>query len=223
MKKITIIGAFMMLAMLSLANIITPQIKGNDIIIKHQFYTISFNPKFHEANWSAMEIMGSNVNSNNAKRSNRFIADPLCQLTQATDKDYRKSGYDRGHLSAAEDFDFSQTAMDQSFYYTNVCPQVPGLNRGEWKDLEAYSRSLAQKYGQVWVITGVYFDSYTNYKTIGPNQIGVPSEFWKVIIFQQNGKYQYLCYLMPNQDVKDSFQDYQISLQKFQTETGYNF
>jgi endonuclease G, mitochondrial len=45
-------------------------------------------------------------------------------------KDYFKSGYDRGHQVPAADAKISQQAMNETFYLTNICPQIgDGFNR----------------------------------------------------------------------------------------------
>jgi endonuclease G, mitochondrial len=41
--------------------------------------------------------------------------------------------------------------MVESFYYSNVAPQLPSLNRGIWKKLEEYTRQLAKEYDSVLV------------------------------------------------------------------------
>eukprot|EP01047_Picozoa_sp_COSAG01_P044704 COSAG01_NODE_4066_length_5385_cov_159.277336_3_plen_73_part_00 len=44
--------------------------------------------------------------------------------------DYRRSGYDRGHMCAAADMKASQHSMDSTFLLTNIAPQVgEGFNR----------------------------------------------------------------------------------------------
>jgi endonuclease G len=64
-------------------------------------------------------------------------------LIKRTDNeiDYEKSGYDRGHLAPAADMGFSKITMAESFYYSNMSPQVPGFNRGIWKQLEEQTRN----------------------------------------------------------------------------------
>lgn len=51
-------------------------------------------------------------------------------MFQAKLGDYRGSGYDRGHQVPAADCKFSQEAMNETFYLSNMCPQVgDGFNR----------------------------------------------------------------------------------------------
>lgn len=43
---------------------------------------------------------------------------------RATNSDYRGSGYDRGHLAAAANHRLNQLIMDQTFFLSNMAPQV---------------------------------------------------------------------------------------------------
>ena len=66
-----------------------------------------------------------------AKRSDHFLEDPSePPIFRARLADYRRSGYDRGHMAAAADQKQSQHAMDSTFLLSNMCPQVgDGFNR----------------------------------------------------------------------------------------------
>jgi len=57
-------------------------------------------------------------------------------------KDYCRSGYDRGHMVPAADQTFSQEAMNETFYLSNICPQNAHLNRVYWSKIEKSIRIL---------------------------------------------------------------------------------
>lgn len=68
--------------------------------------------------------------------------------------DYFKSGYDRGHMVAAADAKFSQQAMNETFFLTNVAPQVgEGFNRDYWAHTEDFVRRLTERFADVYVFT----------------------------------------------------------------------
>ena len=77
-----------------------------------------------------------------APRYDKFQADPKVRGAKAYPSDYTRSGYDRGHMAPAGDMKWSETAMQESFYMSNVCPQNRNLNRGDWKDLEEFRAHL---------------------------------------------------------------------------------
>lgn len=117
-----------------------------------------------------------------AKRGDKFVADPLISNTDLS-TDYIGSGFDRGHLSPAGDNAcLGKSVMDESFFYTNMVPQYPGLNRGQWKALEDHTRELARSVDSVFVEAGCVGD-LKKIKTVS-----VPTYCWKIIRIQQTGE-----------------------------------
>ena len=115
-----------------------------DTIIQHTGYSVSYNQKFKQANWEAYQLTRAET-SNLFERENKFVADPLIPGTDLF-LDYEKSGYDWGYLAPAADMGFSKITIAESFYYSNMSPQVTGFNRGIWKQLEEQTRNWAIGY-----------------------------------------------------------------------------
>lgn len=91
-----------------------------------------------------------------ADRSNSvFKEDPrIAEPFRAKLSDYFRSGYDRGHMVAAADAKFSQQAMDETFYLTNIAPQVgEGFNRDYWAHTEDFVRRLTGQFADVYCFT----------------------------------------------------------------------
>ena len=124
-----------------------------------------------------------------AKRKNRFWVDEkrLAGIS-ATSKDYRKSGFDRGHHAPAGDFVFSQAANDESFVYTNISPQNPKLNRGALSRIESGIREKVRDCNcTAYIITGTYFENLRT-ETIGEHGVGVPKYIYKLAFFPDKGR-----------------------------------
>lgn len=133
-----------------------------------------------------------------AERVNDFQPDPDVPLgAQAALNDYKNSKFDRGHMAPAADMT-SDKAMQESFYLTNMVPQVgPNMNRGIWADLETTVRKIAEREGAVYVFTGPIFDSQT--QTIGRSKVWVPTELYKIIYRPKNK--QIMAYIIPNKQI----------------------
>jgi endonuclease G, mitochondrial len=71
--------------------------------------------------------------------------------------DYARSGFDRGHMTPSGDMP-DAAAQQQSFTLANVVPQAPKLNRGAWSSIESAVRRLAEKEGELYVVTGPVFE-----------------------------------------------------------------
>lgn len=155
-----------------------------------------------------------------SERGNNFREDPeVPDQHRSTLKDYAKSGYDRGHMAPAANFTYNSTVMSESFYLTNMMPQVPGNNRGVWKYLEEYTRYWAQKHGQVYVITGTIFGQQS--PVIG-NGVYVPTHIYKIVIDPK--KQRAIAFLFPNAKIEVStIEQYNVSIRDIETYTNINF
>jgi endonuclease G len=135
--------------------------------------------------------------------------------------DYLKSGYDRGHLAPAADMGYSMETMVQSFFYSNMSPQLPRFNRGVWKKLEIQVRNWAVEYDSLYVVTGPIFDSVM--PTIGPHRVAVPKAYYKVLLQKRNGEWFGIGFVLPNSNAKVDFKNYATSIDKVEELTGIDF
>jgi endonuclease G len=129
--------------------------KQDTITIHHKYYTVTFSKSkclpVVVKYWLTKNMLDC---EQRIRRSKKFKPDPLIPEFTNLDKDYKKSGYDRGHQMDAYDCGCDSTAMIESFYYSNVAPQEPTLNRGIWKKLEEYNLKLAKEYDSILVWCG---------------------------------------------------------------------
>ena len=113
-------------------------------------------------------------------RTDKFLPDPEVDDPVTTD-DYKRSGYDRGHLCPAADNKWNEQAMEESFYMTNICPQNHNLNGGDWKELEEACRDWTMEWGKLYVVAGpILHDG--QHKRIGESRVVVPDAFFKVVL-----------------------------------------
>ena len=71
-------------------------------IIRHKGYTVSYNKDLKIPNWVSYELTRQETKGKE-KRGDNFIADPLVKGAIATNADYARSGYDKGHMAPAAD------------------------------------------------------------------------------------------------------------------------
>lgn len=100
-------------------------------IVKHDYYTLSYNEKYEQAEWVAYELKEEYLTNSNFKRP-FFIQDPYVQTQSADWRNYKKSGYDKGHLCPAADMEFSLAAYNDTFFTSNISPQKHYFNGGIW-------------------------------------------------------------------------------------------
>lgn len=157
-----------------------PLVKSNDYIIYRKGYTVCYNTKTKQPNWVAWQLYPSRLEEN-VPRSQNFYEDESVPEPRATLADYKKSGYDRGHMCPAGDNRCSMVFMRESFLLTNICPQNHSLNAGDWNELESLCRYWAKSYKKIYICCGPIFYKNSS-KTIGENEVAVPDAFFKVVL-----------------------------------------
>jgi len=174
----------------------TPLLKEGEIYLHHLGYAFVYDETHEQSKWIAYcltkkEALGS------FERSDHFVVDPLVKTGTATNADYAKSGYDRGHLAPAADMRWSEQAMEESFFYSNMSPQVPSFNRGIWKKLEEQVREWAIGMDSILIVTGPILEP--NLNTIGENKVSVPKYYYKAILDYKGPKSKTIAFVLPNE------------------------
>ena len=191
---------------------------SNGEIIMHKYYTLAYNEETEQANWVFYKITKEML-LGNAKRNDNFRSDPMVSTGSASTNDYTNTGYDRGHLCPAADMKFSDIAIYESFYLSNVSPQIPEFNRGIWKQLENKVRDWTREKDSLYVVSGPIFTK--NGISIGQNKVKVPSYFFKVL-FAPYQK-QMIAFILPNDLSRLSFENYASTSDLLEQITGFDF
>ena len=173
-----------------------PATSKSDRLICHLGYCLAYDEEFKLAKWVAYELTLAETQGTFA-RNDKFKPDPLITKNSASLADYKKSGYDRGHLAPAADMKWSAEAMAESFYLSNMSPQDKSFNRGIWKKLEEQVREWAIENKAVYITTGPILEK--GLPTIGPNQIPIPKAFYKVILDYSQPDVKAIGFIIPNQ------------------------
>lgn len=189
-------------------------------IIHHAGYTVSYNKDWKISNWISYELTRQETRGNE-KRSNRFINDPLVKGIIATNADYSRSGYDKGHMAPAADMKWSSTAMKESFYFSNMCPQHPQLNRRGWKNLEEKIRDWAIADSAIVIICGPIIEKHP--QSIGKNKIPVPRQFFKVVLSPFTNPIRSIGFLFDNDQAVEPLSSYTVTVDSIENITGIDF
>lgn len=198
----------------------TSLIPRQEQIIRHSGYTVSYNKDLRIPNWVSYELTRRET-TGKEKRNDRFIADPLVKGVSATNEDYSRSGYDKGHMAPAADMKWSNTAMKESFYFSNICPQHPQLNRRGWKKLEEKIRDWAAADSAIIVICGPVIRKQA--KTIGKNKVVVPQQFFKVVLSPFVKPMRAIGFLFNNEQCVDPLSTYTVTIDSIERLTNMDF
>lgn len=193
----------------------------NEIVLYRTGYTVSYNVHYKNPNWVAWELTREETKGE-TDRYDKFMPDPDLPEPRVVHKDYTRSGYDRGHMAPAADMKWSKQAMIESFYMSNICPQVGNLNRGDWNDLEELSRDWAEKYGRIYIACGPIFDSKSP-KRIGEHKVAVPDRFFKVILIYNRKNPIAMGFIFKNIARSQDIEKYMVTVDSVENVTGMDF
>ena len=194
---------------------------GQEQILHRAGYTVSYNAETKLPNWVAWQLTADRLTGTAKRKNSAFQEDEEVPSPRATLQDYYSSGYDRGHMCPAGDNKWSTEAMDQSFLLTNICPQAPSLNRGDWNEMENACRAWAKQYGKVYIVCGpVLYKG--KHKTLGKNKVVVPEAFFKVVLCME-GTPKAIGFIYKNGDGNRPKGDYVNSVDEVERITGIDF
>lgn len=198
-------------------------VKGseNGLLLEYTGFTVSFNTETKLPNWVAYELTAEETEGQ-VKRNSNFFPDPELEAKQADNNDYRNTGWDRGHMAPAGDMKWSEQAMFESCYFTNICPQNKNLNGGDWRALEERCRTWAKKYGKVQIVCGPIIGEMEN-GTLGENKVAIPDAFYKVLLVKIAEGYEGIGFIFENKAGHKKLGEYSLSIDDVEIMTGLDF
>lgn len=195
---------------------------GTDtLVVSHTYYSLSFIAKHKQAEWVAYRLADSMI-IGDAERSSTFRLDSMVPGGSARANDYRNSGYDKGHLCPAADMKWNDQAMKETFLMSNMSPQVPGFNRGIWKELEERVRVWVREMKEIFVVSGPVLQD--GLPTIGnQNHVSVPNAFFKIIYHSTDSSKNLVAFLLPNAASTERLSSFIVTVDSVESQTGIDF
>ena len=195
-------------------------ITANTQYLCKQNYAIHYRYDTKTAEYVVQHVTLQSI-SGPAKRKDDFRPDPsVPKQHQSLLSDYAGFPFDRGHLSPGADNTINDDIMSESFFLSNMVPQVPNHNRGIWKQLETAVRNWVQEGKDIYVVSGTVYAP--GYQTIGAGRVGIPTHMWKVVVDRKNSKS--IAFLFPNAPLPVAdLPKYATSIGSIEQYTGINF
>ena len=212
-----------------------PVLKDGEELIVHEAFNLVYSEEHEQAKWVA-HILLPDVIKGNVPRSNDFREDPLVKTGTAVEKDYFLKfpkgdgefeydgfGYDRGHLAPSADFRWSEKALSESYFYSNMSPQVAELNRGSWAELESIIRGYMYKHRktQLYIVSGPLLSPGLPKIERGINKVSIPKFYFKVVLDLNNQKA--IGFLMPNKEIDKPIETMAVPIDQIEKITGLDF
>lgn len=206
-------------------NMEIPAVPDEGIVVHHTGFALAYSPVTNCPQWVAWSLTREEAESNKFKRKDNFRADPsLPHQNQVQGSDYRHTGFDKGHMCPAADMKWSEEAMDDCFYMSNICPQEPNLNQKWWEHLEQACRRWAGMEGEIFICCGPIFSDEIPKRYIGTDVlVRVPDGFFKVVLSLSPGREKAIGFIYRNDSTRQTMEDAVVTVDKAEEITGYDF
>lgn len=208
-------------------------------------YSFLYDPEMYASYWVAYPLAKEDFSSG---RNDSFGYDPDIAQNKQTNisgtygvsyspTSYSSNSYARGHQVPNADRNANATAQAQTYYATNMTPQIQnGFNGGIWAKLEAAVRDQATTTDTVYVVTGAAFKKVNGSESItrivnsnDSKSLPVPNYYWKVLLkVKRNGaeitSASAIGFWLPHQEITTgTYADYVQSVDQIEAWTGFNF
>ena len=194
------------------------------IFIERYCYSESYNGRTLQPNWVMWQLKDEHIMQKKEGVWNDFRDDlELPSDIRASVDDYELSGYDKGHMCPGGDCNWDDIGRDETYIMSNICPQNPNLNRGDWKEIELACRKWAKQYGNIYIVCGPVFFKSQQHVLIGANQVPVPEAFFKVVLCIDSDTPKGIGFICRNTDGNRKKDFYVNSIKQVERVTGYKF
>ncbi len=193
-----------------------------DQLLFNREYIVGYSYLFRQPRW-AMQLIDPENQVVNVKRLDSFRDDMrIPNQFQSELKDYKGTGFDRGHLVPSADRRETAIKNSETFLLSNMSPQKPKFNRQIWRILEEKVRDLAKKFVEVYAISGPYFEVGKTIQTIGTKgKVVVPHGYFKSVLAESvKGKIDVWSFMMANEGTDLPISDFLVKTTDVELRTG---
>ena len=202
--------------------------------VEHSAMILSYSEAHEQPKW-VMHIITPDIIQGTVFRSNVFLEDPKIASGTAVEADYFLKelqsdstyiyddfGFDRGHLASSADFRWSQQALQESYFYSNMSPQRAAFNREAWAQVESWLRSYIYNNPktQLYIFTAPVLHAGLPSIERSVNGISIPEEFIKVAVDVKNQCG--FAIQMPHQKIEGSLSSYVTSIDAIEKKLGFD-
>lgn len=201
--------------------------------IEHSAMILEYDEAHEQAKWVA-HIISPKIKSGLAYRTNDFREDPKVKTGTAVQEDYFLTdtlqngkvkydgfGFDRGHLAPSADFRWSKVALSESYFYSNMSPQLADFNRKKWAELENHLRQyvLANEV-PLMVVTMPLLNKELPTVQRAVNKLSIPEQYAKAVYDPVNKRG--IAFLMENKRLDYPLESYAVSIDEVEEVSGLN-
>jgi endonuclease G len=212
-----------------------PEVKNERWFVQYNHYAMEYDTAQRHSIWVAY-VFHDDYNQKNVSRTDAWAFCPIIprEYQSLSSKSQTFPGYDRGHLIASEDRVFSDLANRETFYFSNMSPQLGWFNQQIWKNLETAVRKWAKDADcdTLYVVTGGAINSGVEVigKLENRNNVTIPKYYYKALVKRKvnpNGSdtFDGIAFWLENKRYESAkiTHEYSITIRELEELTGINF
>lgn len=191
-------------------------------------YSLEYDFSKMHARWVAFQAYdGIAADQVSRTKPEPWADDPeLSTEYHTTRADY--TGYDRGHLVASNDRRYCREANVQTFYYSNISPQLAAFNQNIWQKLEENVKAWMQDGAlrdTLYVVKGGSIREDQILTFTGPHRVAVPQFYFMAILARKNNSYKSIAFWLEHKAYQQPYelQKKALSVDELEERTGIDF
>lgn len=213
---------------------------------------VEWNSTLRHATWVAF-TWDSTTSQDNTSRGSAWKWDPEIpqSYNAVAESDHQSDGYDKGHLCASDDRAYCTDANNQTFYHSNISPQLSSFNQKFWARLEAKVQSWGRmtqtgEFDTIYVVKGGNLNSllknftassagadkvipYTDENGFSKGHLAVPDYYYMALLARKSDTYQAIAFYVPHietlptKPTSEDFKQFVISIDDLEKNVGIDF
>ncbi len=205
---------------------------GKDLIMN---YCLEYDASAYHSRWVAFRFDGITRQKKASRKDEnihpQYPRDPKLPTNLALEDALYGSGYNHGHLCASADRLFSREGNDQTFYMTNMSPQLGNFNSRYWAEFEQYVQGKGRDKSfadTLYVCKGGTIDEGKILKRVSNNRMVVPKYYFMALLKVKNNTYSALAFYMEHKNnnyspSRSEMADCAMSIDELEELTGIDF
>ena len=191
-------------------------------------YSFGWSQKDRVALWVAYPLCKLYTNGS-AGRTNAWALDPLLGEDSAAPFGGYAGSYARGHQLPSADRQCCYDANAQTFYGTNMTPQLNEHNEGIWSSLESKVRNIANGSDTTYVVTGVIVSASSKKETDSYGKsVTIPDAYFKVLLRYSKsstlGQWNAAAFYLEHRKYSENIgKQHSMSVDELEELTGFDF
>jgi endonuclease G len=207
-----------------------PAVDNRRWYLEHKYYAIEYDTAQKHSVWVAY-VLNAEYLQKNVDRQDNFVRDPLVPYEFSSQQSDFYEGllrYDRGHLMPSGDRVFSREANNETFYYSNMSPQLSGFNGGIWASLEARVRMWAEASDcdTLYIATGGAVKNGIETIRKAPGVLTIPKYYYKALLKRKGNAFDGIGFWMEHQSYPPNSaitHSYSMTIDELEQRTGIDF